>query len=102
MVCTKPITYKGHQQLQRDIDNLKAALDGARPADVFMPAISPSNIEDWQKNAYYKTQEEFVFAIAEAMREEYKAIVDAGFLVQIDDPRLVTYYMLHPGATIAE
>jgi 5-methyltetrahydropteroyltriglutamate--homocysteine methyltransferase len=102
MVCTGPITYKGGKQLQRDIDNLKAALNGATPADVFMPAISPSNIEDWQKNAYYKTQEEFLFAIADAMHEEYKAIVDAGFLVQIDDPRLVTYYMLRPNSTIEQ
>jgi 5-methyltetrahydropteroyltriglutamate--homocysteine methyltransferase len=102
MVCTGPITYKGHAQLRRDIDNLKAALDGAKPAEVFMPAISPSNVEDWQKNAYYRTQEEFLFAIAEAMAEEYKAIVEAGFLVQIDDPRLVTYYMLRPNSTIEE
>ncbi len=102
MLCTAPITYKGHKQLQRDIDNLKAALRGVSPADVFMPAISPSNVEDWQKNAYYKTQEEFLFAIAEAMREEYEAIVAAGFLVQIDDPRLVTYYMLRPASTIDE
>ncbi len=102
MICTGPISYKGHAQLKRDIDNLKAALKGVRVADVFMPAISPSNIEDWQKNAYYKSQEEYIFAIADAMREEYRAIVDAGFLVQIDDPRLVTYYILHPRASIAD
>jgi 5-methyltetrahydropteroyltriglutamate--homocysteine methyltransferase len=102
MICTGPISYKGHAQLKRDIDNLKAALQGIAVEDVFMPAISPSNIEDWQKNAYYKSQEEYVFAIAEAMREEYKAIVDAGFLVQIDDPRLVTYYIIHPEASIED
>ena len=61
-----------------------------------MPAISPASVEDWQRNAYYKTEEEYLFAIAEAMREEYEAIVDAGFLLQIDDPRLVTYYMVQP------
>ena len=54
MICTGPITYKGHAPLKRDIDNLKAALKDAKPEEVFMPAISPSNIEDWQKNAYYK------------------------------------------------
>jgi 5-methyltetrahydropteroyltriglutamate--homocysteine methyltransferase len=102
MVCTGPIAYRGHKQLARDIANLKAALAGAKPQEAFMPAISPSNVEDWQKNAYYKTQEEYLFAIAEAMREEYKAIVDAGFIVQIDDPRLVTYYMLRPDSTIAQ
>jgi 5-methyltetrahydropteroyltriglutamate--homocysteine methyltransferase len=102
MICTGPITYKGHAQLKRDIDNLKAALNGVQVEEVFMPAISPSNIEDWQKNAYYKSQEDYIFGIANAMNEEYKAIVDAGFLVQIDDPRLVTYYILHPEASIAD
>jgi 5-methyltetrahydropteroyltriglutamate--homocysteine methyltransferase len=102
MICTGPITYKGQAQLKRDIDNLKAAVKGAKIEEVFMPAISPSNIEDWQKNAYYKTQEEYVFAIAEAMSEEYKAIVQAGFLLQIDDPRLVTYYIIHPEASISD
>jgi 5-methyltetrahydropteroyltriglutamate--homocysteine methyltransferase len=102
MVCTGPITYKDHTPLKRDIANLKAALQGVAVEEVFMPAISPSNIEDWQKNAYYKSQEEYIFAIAEAMHEEYKTIVDAGFLVQIDDPRLVTYYILHPEASVAD
>jgi len=101
MICTGPITYKGHALLQRDIANLKAAVGGAK-VEVFMPAISPSNVEEWQRNAYYKTQEEYIFAIGEAMREEYQAIVDAGFLLQIDDPRLVSYYLVKPDATIAE
>ena len=102
MVCTGPITYNGHAPLKRDIDNLQAALKGVKVEDVFMPAISPSNVEDWQRNAYYKTQEEYVFAIADAMREEYRAIVDAGFLLQVDDPRLVTYYIIHPEASVAD
>jgi 5-methyltetrahydropteroyltriglutamate--homocysteine methyltransferase len=102
MICTGPITYKGHAHLKRDIDNLKAALNGLKPEEVFMPAISPSNIEDWQKNTYYKSTEEYIFAIADAMREEYEAIVAAGFLVQIDDPRLVTYYIIRPEASIAD
>jgi 5-methyltetrahydropteroyltriglutamate--homocysteine methyltransferase len=102
MVCTGPITYRGQAQLKRDIDNLKAALAGVRAEEVFMPAISPSNIEDWQSNAYYKTQEDYLFAIAEAMREEYETIVEAGFILQIDDPRLVTYWMIKPNATVEE
>jgi 5-methyltetrahydropteroyltriglutamate--homocysteine methyltransferase len=102
MVCTGPITYKGQAQLKRDIDNFKAALRGVQAEEAFMPAISPSNIEDWQRNTYYKTQEEYLFAIAEAMSAEYKAIVDSGLLLQIDDPRLVTYYIIHPEATIAD
>src|SRR5207237_10452990 len=52
MVCTGPIAYRGHKQLARDIANLKAALAGAKPQEAFMPAISPSNVEDWQKHAY--------------------------------------------------
>jgi len=102
MVCTGPITYKGQAQLQRDIANLKSALIGVKVADVFMPAISPSNIEEWQRNLFYRSSEEYVFAIAEAMREEYKAIVDAGFLLQIDDPRLVSYYLVNPAASVKE
>ena len=102
MVCTGPISYTGHRHVQADIDNLKAALGGARAEDVFMPAISPTSVEDWQQNRYYKTQDEFLFAIAEAMREEYTAIVDAGFVVQIDDPHIATYYTLHPDASVAQ
>jgi 5-methyltetrahydropteroyltriglutamate--homocysteine methyltransferase len=94
MVCTAPITYKGQALLQNDIDNFKAALNGARVEDAFIPAISPTNIEEWQKNAYYKSQEEYLYAIADAMHVEYKAIVDAGFLLQIDDPRFATYYAM--------
>jgi 5-methyltetrahydropteroyltriglutamate--homocysteine methyltransferase len=102
MMCTSAVTYKGHALLKRDIENLKAALNGAKPQEVFMPAISPGNVEEWHRNAYYKTQEEYLFAIADALREEYEAIVNAGFLVQIDDPRLVSFYMVNPKATIEE
>ena len=102
MVCTGPITYKGHDLVKRDIENFKAALGGAKPEEAFMPAISPSNVEDRHKNAYYKTQEEFLFAIADALAEEYKAIVAAGFLIQVDDPRLVSYYTLKPGVSVAD
>src|SRR5213593_4663260 len=91
--CTAPIAYRGHAQVRADIENLKAALAGGGAEEAFIPAISPSNVEGRQENTYYKTDEEYLFAIADAMHEEYKAIVDAGFLVQIDDPRLVTYYI---------
>jgi 5-methyltetrahydropteroyltriglutamate--homocysteine methyltransferase len=100
--CTGPVSYRGHAQVQTDIDNLKAALAGVTVEDAFLPAISPSNVEGRHTNRYYKTDEEYLFAIADAMREEYKAIVDAGLLVQIDDPRLVTYYITNPGASVAE
>ena len=102
MRCTGPVIYKDPKPLQRDIANLKAALEHVSAEEAFLPAISPSNIEDWNENEYYQTQEEYLFAIADAMREEYQAIVDAGLLVQVDDPRLVTYYILNPAATVEE
>ena len=102
MACTGPIKYKGHDALQTDLDNLKAALEGTTVAQAFVPAVSPSNIEDWNQNEYYKTEDEYLYAISGAMSEEYKAIVDAGFLVQIDDPQLITHYMVHPELTIEQ
>jgi 5-methyltetrahydropteroyltriglutamate--homocysteine methyltransferase len=94
MVCRAPITYKGESALKNDLENFTAALKGRDPADSFIPAISPANIEEWQKNAYYKTEEEYLYAIGDAMHVEYQAIVDAGFLLQIDDPRFATYYAM--------
>jgi 5-methyltetrahydropteroyltriglutamate--homocysteine methyltransferase len=102
MICTAPISYRGMAQLRSDIDNLKSALDGARPLEVFMPAISPASAADWLRNGYYKTDEEFLFAIADALREEYEAIVNAGFLVQIDDPQLVTFWTKQPELTLPD
>ncbi len=102
MVCTGPVSYKGHKQVKADADNLKAALQGRKRAEAFMPSISPTSVEDWQVNRYYRTQEEFLFAIAEAMREEYKAIVESGLVLQIDDPHIATYYALHPEMSLAQ
>ncbi len=102
MVCTGPIAYKGQAQLKSDLDNLKAALNGTPSENAFIPAISPTNVEGWQKNEYYKTDDEYLAAIADAMHEEYKAITDAGFLVQIDDPRLATYYVLNPQLSLQQ
>jgi 5-methyltetrahydropteroyltriglutamate--homocysteine methyltransferase len=102
MVCTGPIAYKGQRQLRSDLANLKAALEGVSPAEVFVPSVSPTSIEDFNPNRHYKTGEEYVYAIAEAMREEYQAIVDAGFLLQIDDPHLATYYVLHGDLSVSE
>jgi 5-methyltetrahydropteroyltriglutamate--homocysteine methyltransferase len=101
-ICAGPIKYKGHAQLKADLDALKAALKGTNVSEAFVPAIAPSNIECTSPNEYYPSAEKYVFAIAEAMREEYRAIVDAGFLLQIDDPFLVTYYITQPDLSIAE
>jgi 5-methyltetrahydropteroyltriglutamate--homocysteine methyltransferase len=102
LACTGPVAYVGQDAVRTDIENLKAALRGRTVADVFIPAIAPSNLEGRWPNRYYKTDEEYLFALADAMREEYRAIVDAGFVVQIDDPRLVTYYIMQPGASVAD
>jgi 5-methyltetrahydropteroyltriglutamate--homocysteine methyltransferase len=77
-------------------------LKGAAVADAFLPVVAPASAVPRHKNEHYKDDEEFLFKLAEALREEYRAIVDAGFLVQIDDPRLVTYYIIHPEASIAD
>ncbi len=88
-VCSGPISYRGQEAVRRDIENLKAALRGLEPANVFMPAVAPSGVG---KNEYYRTEEEYLNAVAEALRTEYLAIVDAGFLLQIDDPFLTELY----------
>lgn len=100
--ATAPITYTGAAALKTDLENLKAAMQGLDISGAFVPSISPANIENWNENHYYKTAEEYLTAICDAMHEEYKAIVDAGFYLQIDDPRLVTYYMLQPNASVAD
>jgi 5-methyltetrahydropteroyltriglutamate--homocysteine methyltransferase len=102
MVCAGPISYKGHEQLKTELDLLKFALQGVNTTEAFVPAIAPSNIETTTPNEYYKTEEEYVFAIAQAMREEYQAIVQAGFLLQIDDPFLITYYITRPDLSVAD
>ena len=100
--CTGPIRYVGEAQLAADLANLKAAVAAAGPLDAFMPAVSPSSCAGVMENRYYKSDEEHLFAVADALREEYRAIVAAGFMVQIDDPRLAMHYMLTPGESIEE
>ncbi|MGP0075777.1 MAG: cobalamin-independent methionine synthase II family protein [Bryobacteraceae bacterium] len=101
-VCTGPISYKGLDQFQREAATFRAALEKTSVQEAFIPAISPSNVVTWESNQYYRTEEEFLASIAEAMRVEYKAIIDNGFLLQIDDPALVAYYLLHPEASVED
>jgi len=100
--CTAPISYRGAAALKTDLDNLKAAMANVKATEAFVPSTSVSSIEDWNRNVYYKSDEEYLFALAEAMGEEYRAIVDAGFLLQVDDPHLVTYYVCHPDKAMEE
>src|SRR5438445_12121797 len=83
MVCTGPVSYKGEEALRRDIDNRKAAMSASGAKAAFMPSVAPSGAGT---NEHYKSDEEFFFAVADAMRHEYCAIVDAGLYLQIDDP----------------
>jgi 5-methyltetrahydropteroyltriglutamate--homocysteine methyltransferase len=89
VVCTGPVSYRGQEALRRDIENLKAAVAEVQPAEVFMPAVAPSGVGD---NAYYSSEEEYLHAVADALRTEYQAIVDAGFVLQIDDPFLTELF----------
>ncbi len=102
LVCTGPIRYVGHAALKRDVENLKAATVGLDVADVFMPAISPENAQVGKRNEYYQSEEEFAVALADALNEEYRAIVAGGLLVQIDDPQLITYFNRNPDKSVAE
>ena len=100
--CTGPIKYIGHDALKADIENLKRALQGLARVDVFMPSVSPSSCAGLMENRYYKNDAEHLLAVAEAMREEYEAIVAAGFQVQIDDPRFAMHYMLTPDEDVEQ
>lgn len=91
LVCTGPVQYRGHALIKRDTDNLKNAMSGARVEEAFIPSVSPATLQILP-NAHYQRQEDYTWALAEAMHDEYKAIVDAGFIVQIDDPALVDIY----------
>jgi 5-methyltetrahydropteroyltriglutamate--homocysteine methyltransferase len=86
--CTGPVSYVGQAQLKRDLDNLRAALGGAPHNDVFMTAASPGVISLFQPNQYYPNTEQYLQALAEAMQQEYEAIVAAGFVLQLDCPDL--------------
>ncbi len=101
LVCTGPISYKGQAQLARDLANLRAAVDAAGVDEAFVPAISPVDVAGNQRNEHYESEEAFLYAVADAMNEEYRAIVDAGFILQIDDPHLVTHYVKTPGLDMA-
>jgi 5-methyltetrahydropteroyltriglutamate--homocysteine methyltransferase len=87
MVCTGPITYIGQKQISRDIENLAAAVASERPPDAFMAAVSPDNV-NYQPgaNEHYSSEEEYIQANADALTEEYHAIAEAGFVLQIDMP----------------
>ena len=99
VACVGPVKYIGQEILKRDIENFKAALKGQKVEDAFMPVVAPSSALPDRKDEYYKSEEEWLTAVTDAMRVEYKMIVDAGFILQIDDARFATAYdrMVPPG-----
>jgi 5-methyltetrahydropteroyltriglutamate--homocysteine methyltransferase len=86
--CTGPVEYRGHEAVAEDIANLKAATEGTEAKDVFMNAASPGVISIYLQNQHYPGHEEYLAALSEAMRVEYEAIHDAGFVLQLDCPDL--------------
>jgi 5-methyltetrahydropteroyltriglutamate--homocysteine methyltransferase len=101
-VCVAPLTYAGQEMIKTDIANFKAALQAAGIEEGFMTAVAPGSCSRIG-NRYYKTEEEFLFACAEAMREEYQAIVDAGVILQLDDPALAENWdMVNPEPAVAD
>jgi 5-methyltetrahydropteroyltriglutamate--homocysteine methyltransferase len=102
-VCTGPISYSGQVELERDIENFKSALKGVKVAEAFLPVAAPASVIPDRKNEYYKSDEELIRAIGAAMRTEYRMIIDAGFVLQLDDARAaVTYDRMVPPASFAD
>jgi 5-methyltetrahydropteroyltriglutamate--homocysteine methyltransferase len=101
-VCVGPLSYIGGDAIRTDIANCKAALEAAGIEEGFMTSIAPGSTTR-MANAYYKTDEEFLFAAADAMREEYQAIVEAGLVLQLDDPALATNWdMINPEPSVED
>jgi 5-methyltetrahydropteroyltriglutamate--homocysteine methyltransferase len=101
-VCVGKLTYTGHAAIQSDIANFKAALQAVGVEEGFMTSIAPGSASRIA-NRFYKTEEEFLFACADAMREEYKAIVDAGLVLQLDDPAIAENWdMVNPEPAVAD
>ena len=101
-VCVGKLTYTGQAAIQSDIANFKAALQAAGVEEGFMTSIAPGSASRIA-NRYYKTEEEFLFACADAMREEYKAIVGAGLVLQLDDPAIAENWdMVNPEPAVSD
>src|SRR5499425_36176 len=102
-VCVGSIGYTGQAELKQDIDNFKAALAAVKIEEAFLPVAAPASVIPDRKNEYYRSDEECLVAIAAAMRSEYRMIIDAGLLLQLDDARAaVTYDRMVPPASFAD
>ena len=95
--CSGPVAWKDFAAAEADIARAKAAMTKAGVEEAFMTSPSPGQIARYLKNAYYKTVDEYLFTLADVMTREYRAIVDAGFILQLDCPDLAMSYALYPG-----
>ena len=100
-VCTGPLRYTGTAWVQADIDRLSSAARG-HDVEAFLPAITPGTVEHWLRNEHYPDEESFLAAIADVLHEEYRAITDAGLLLQVDDPDLPDGWQMFPDMTVPE
>jgi 5-methyltetrahydropteroyltriglutamate--homocysteine methyltransferase len=105
VIARGPVKSRGPQAINREIDAFKAAIDrsGSKVEEAFIAVLAPGWLDHFIFNEYYNTDEEFLFALAEAVREEYRAVVSAGFVLQIDDPGLPDWWdMIKPEPTVEE
>ena len=100
--CTGPLAYVGHAQVHADIDNLRAACAGVEVTELCMTALAPPIMTYFLENEHYQTDRDFLFAIAEAMNAEYRAITDSGIFLQLDEPAILTAWHYMTAATVAE
>jgi 5-methyltetrahydropteroyltriglutamate--homocysteine methyltransferase len=99
--CTGPIKYTGYDAVKTDVENLKAAIAG-KDVEGYVAALGPLSLGAGVRNDYYKSEEEYMSAVAEAVREEYKAITDGGLIVQVDEPEFCTSWMFYPDWSVEE
>jgi 5-methyltetrahydropteroyltriglutamate--homocysteine methyltransferase len=100
-VCTGPVKYIAQDVIKSDVETLRSAVQGKK-VDAFVAALGPLSLGAGSRNEFYKTEQEYMTAVAEAVREEYRAITDAGFIVQIDEPEFATSWMFYPDWSVDE
>lgn len=100
--CTEPVKYLGYDAIGKDIDALAKALAGKPAVDGFIAALGPLSLGAGIHNLYYKSERDYMFAVADAVREEYKAITDAGFILQVDEPEFATTWMFYPDWSVED
>ena len=100
--CTEPVKYHGYEAIKKDIEALKKSLQGRPGVDGFIAALGPLSLGAGIHNLFYKNEHDYMFAVADAAREEYKAITDAGLILQVDEPEFATTWMFYPDWSIEE